>query len=251
MIDIHTHLLPGVDDGSPSAAASVPILQEFGAAGVETVVCTPHLEASRALTAPHEQYRAIFEELVSVAPPTPALVLGWEIMLDVPGADLRDPRLGLGGSTARLVEFSHANLPPNAVDELHRLRMSGVVPIVAHPERYWGCTRAHVAAWRHAGAFVQMDVAAVVGGRLMSRLAEELLSEGMVDVFASDTHVDNRSLAAAKQWLEELGSSDAAQLMTSENARRLLDDAEPRPVPPIEFKKGVVDRLRELIFGRA
>lgn len=250
MIDIHTHLLPGVDDGSPSIAASMPILQKFGDAGVDVVVCTPHLDASQAHAAPHEKYRAIFDALVSAAPASPELLLGWEIMLDVPGVDLRDARLGLDRSTARLVEFSHASLPPNAADELHRLRLSGVVPIVAHPERYWGCTRAHVAGWRLAGAFIQMDVAAVLGARRMSRLAEELLSEGLVDVFASDTHVDNRSLAAAKRWLEEVAPGDAPSLLTSDNARLLLAGEEPLPVPPIDFRRGVMDRLRELVFGR-
>ena len=47
MIDIHTHLLPGVDDGSRSVEASIDVLRRFAADGVTTVVCTPHLEASR------------------------------------------------------------------------------------------------------------------------------------------------------------------------------------------------------------
>jgi protein-tyrosine phosphatase len=250
MIDIHTHLLPGVDDGSPSIAASVPVLEKFAASGVEVVVCTPHLEASRAGEAPYEHHAALLARLTAAAPAVPRLVAGWEIMLDVPGTDLRDPRLGLGGSTARLVEFGRTSLPPNAADELHRLRMSGVVPVVAHPERYWGCTRAQVAAWRRCGALIQMDVTAILGARRMGRLATELLAGGMVDCFASDTHVDNRSLAAAKQWLEEVASADVAALMTAENARRILSDREPVPVPPIELRKGVLDRLRELVFGR-
>jgi nucleoside-diphosphate-sugar epimerase len=48
MIDLHTHLLPGVDDGSPSKDVSIPILERFAADGVQVVVCTPHLDASRA-----------------------------------------------------------------------------------------------------------------------------------------------------------------------------------------------------------
>jgi protein-tyrosine phosphatase len=250
MIDIHTHLLPGVDDGSPSIAASLPVLQRFAADGVETVVCTPHLDASRAHAAPHAQYAEILDGLVAAAPSTPKLVRGWEIMLDVPGADLRDSRLGLAGSTARLVEFGRTNLPPNAAEELYRLRMSGVVPVVAHPERYWGCTRAQVASWRQCGALIQMDVTAILGSRRIGRLAEQLLAEGMVDCFASDTHVDNRSLAAARQWVGEVASEDTARLMTHDNARRILNGEEPQPVPAIELRKGMLERLRELVFRR-
>lgn len=251
MIDIHTHLLPGVDDGSPSIAASVPVLQRFAADGVNVVVCTPHLNASRAATAPFDRHSEILKDLVSAAPSVPKLVLGWEIMLDVPGADLRDRRLGLAESTARLVEFARTGVPPNAAEELFRLRMSGVVPIVAHPERYWGCTREHIVAWRKAGAFVQMDVTAILGARRAGRFAEQLLAEGMVDVFASDTHVDNRSLVSAKRWLDEVAPGAAAHLMTFENARLLLDGRSPEPVPPIAFRKGMLERLRELVFGRA
>ncbi|HXT15515.1 MAG TPA: CpsB/CapC family capsule biosynthesis tyrosine phosphatase [Gemmatimonadaceae bacterium] len=249
MIDIHTHLLPGVDDGSPSIAASVPVLQRFGAEGVELVVCTPHLDASRAHAAPHDRFREILSDLAAAAPAVPRLAMGWEIMLDVPGADLRDPRLGLDGSTARLVEFARGGIPPNAADELERLRDAGVVPVVAHPERYWGCTRAHVAAWRSAGARIQMDVTAILGSRRMSKLSEELLADGLVDCFASDTHVDHRSLAAARQWLDEVAPAEAAALLTRDNAHRLLANDDPLPVPSIECRKGVMERLRELVFG--
>src|SRR5438270_12779348 len=105
MIDIHTHLLPGVDDGSPSPDVSIPILERFAADGVQIVVCTPHLEASRAGQAPYERHLEILAALRARAIAAPELRLGWEIMLDTPGVDLRDPRYALGGSTAVLVEF--------------------------------------------------------------------------------------------------------------------------------------------------
>ncbi|MDE3054978.1 MAG: hypothetical protein KGJ70_13900, partial [Gemmatimonadota bacterium] len=63
MIDIHTHLLPGVDDGSPSLAVSLPVLQKFAADGVDVVVCTPHLTASRAVEAPYNKHLQILGAL--------------------------------------------------------------------------------------------------------------------------------------------------------------------------------------------
>ena len=138
VIDIHSHLLPGVDDGSPSVEVSLPVLQRFAAGGVEVLVCTPHLEASMAATAPFEHHAEIFAHLCSVAPALPELKLGWEIMLDVPNADLRDPRLALGGSNAILVEFPRMSVPPQSGEELFRLRMSGVVPSSRTPSDTWG-----------------------------------------------------------------------------------------------------------------
>ena len=89
VIDLHSHLLPGVNDGSPSVAVSVEVLTRFASDGVETVVCTPHLRASKAAEAPHAAYAAIFDTLAAAAPGPPSLLRGWEIMLDVPGIDLR------------------------------------------------------------------------------------------------------------------------------------------------------------------
>jgi len=250
VIDLHSHLLPGVDDGSPSVAVSVPILEQFAADGVETVVCTPHLDASRAREAPFDAHLAILESLRAAAPKTPALLSGWEIMLDAPGVDLRDPRLALGGSTAVLVEFPRMMVPPHAADELFRLRMTGVVPVLAHPERYWGCTAEQVRSWRRVSAAIQLDATMLMGNSPMAALARELLEQGLVDVMASDNHGDARSLAGARQWLEELGAGEQAHVLTHANPERLLADLPVIPVAPIPMGKGIIRRLRELVLGR-
>ena len=108
MIDIHSHLLPGVDDGSANIETSVAVLQRFERQGIEVLVCTPHLEASRAERAPFERHRELLAELIAAAPPKPQLRLGWEIMLDRPGCDLRSPTLSLGGARAVLVGRAYA-----------------------------------------------------------------------------------------------------------------------------------------------
>ena len=250
MIDIHTHLLPGVDDGSPTIDASLPVLRRFAESGVELVVCTPHLEASRASAAPHDHHREIFERLRAAAPSVPQLLLGWEIMLDAPGVDLTDPRLALGGSSAVLVEFPARHLPPNTTRELARLRDSGVVPVVAHPERYRPCSPALVAEWRDAGAVVQVDVSGLFGSKRSSGFAEALLAHGLVDIFASDTHVDARSLEAGRRWLSAVTSPDVVRLLTRENARRLLANQTLVHVPAIRLRHGILQRLRALVLGR-
>jgi protein-tyrosine phosphatase len=250
MIDIHSHLLPGVDDGSPSVDVSVPVLRSFAASGVRVVVCTPHLEASRAAAAPYDRYMEILETLRRRAPAGLELALGWEIMLDIPGADLRSRRLGLGGSTAVLVEFSHRGVPPTAAEELFRQRMSGIVPVVAHAERYWGTTPEGVAEWRDVGAVIQVDSDGLRSHSRTQRVAVELLQRGLADVIASDNHGDSRSLASAREWLLDMGAEEQAQLLTETNASRLLANEPPLPVPPLEPRRGMLTRLRELFGGR-
>lgn len=247
MIDIHTHLLPAVDDGSRTFEQSLAVLDMFVQSGVEVVVCTPHLDASAARRAPHDKHRLLLSELAAQAPDSIRLLSGWEIMLDLPGADLTDPRLCLGDSTAILVEFPRLSLPPNAAAELFRIRMSGRVPVVAHPERYHGCSATMVREWKGAGAVIQVDVAAVLRSPRRQDLALRLLAEGLVDCFASDTHGDSRALGPARRWMEEMGADRQAELLTKTNAGRVLQNLEPLPVPPMELKRSVVDRLRDLL----
>jgi protein-tyrosine phosphatase len=251
VIDIHTHLLPGVDDGSPSVAVSVPVLERFRKDGVTVLVCTPHLRATDVARAPVERNRAILADLVAHAPPVPELVLGWEIMLDAPGSDLRPPHLHLGDSGAALVEFPRMSVPPGATQELLRIRMMGVTPVVAHPERYHQCTPEIVQEWRAVGAVIQMDSVMVFGRAAPSRLARKLLEEGLVDCLASDTHGDQRNLRATREWLEAIDAHEQAELLTTINARRLLNREAVLPVSPIPVTdRGMLEKLRGLFMNR-
>ena len=250
MIDIHSHLLPGVDDGSRSIAMSVPVLERFAADGVECIVLTPHLLASKAKSAPYERHVEILARLQAAVSRAPELRLGWEIMLDEPNADLRAPHLGLGGSRAVLVEFPRTSVPARAAGELFRIRSNGSVPVLAHPERYWGCTVEKVAEWRAAGAVIQMDTAGLIGKGSIATISRALLEAGVVDLFASDNHGDSRSLATARAWLLEVATPEHADLLTKTNAGRLLANEPLVPVPPLPKRQGIFGRLRELFLAR-
>lgn len=251
MIDVHSHLLPGVDDGSPSVEVSVPVLEEFVRSGVHTLICTPHLDASRASGAPYERNVQILATLRAAAPPGIRLELGWEIMLDIPGADLRASHLALAGSNAVLVEFPRAAVPPNASEELFRLRMTGVVPVLAHPERYRGCSPESVTAWKRSGAVIQMDVQALHGTGRTHLAAIALLQAGLVDLFASDNHGDARSLESGRNWLLEHATAEHVELLTRVNAEALLAGRPLQPVPPLPRRRtGILDRVRGVFGGR-
>ena len=250
MIDIHSHLLPGVDDGSPDIETSAAVLERFAKHGLEVLVCTPHLMASEAESAPYERHREILAELIAASPAKPELRLGWEIMLDRPGCDLSARELWLGGARAVLVEFPRAYLPVGTSDELDRIRRSGVVPVVAHPERYYGCTLDTVRNWRDAGAVIQTDATMLLARGPMTELAKAMLADGLIDCLASDNHGDRRSLAAARTWLEEMGAEEHAYALTHSNAARVLANEPTIPVPPLPLGGSVFRRLRELLFGR-
>ena len=246
MIDIHSHLLPGVDDGSPTVDASVPVLERFASDGVTVLICTPHLNASAAHRAPYAQHLEILQELVRYSPPAIELRLGWEIMLDAPGIDLTAPNLTLGESNALLVEFTRGGLPPAASQELRRIIRSGRTPVLAHPERYFGCTLAMVREWRSIGTVIQTDAIMLRGRGAAAELARSMLSEGLIDILASDNHGDSRSLAGAREWLLERGAAEQAELLLGGNAGRVLQGEDPIAVPP--FGGGILKRIKKF-FG--
>ena len=247
MIDIHCHLLPGVDDGSPTLEASVPVLERFAEDGVTLVVCTPHLNASQIATAPYEKHLAILEQLRAVAPPEIELRLGWEIMLDAPGADLTSLNLTLGGSRALLVEFTRGGLPRGASAELRRISQSGRTAVLAHPERYYGCTLEAVREWREIGVVIQTDASVLMGRGVPGDLARAMLEQGLIDILASDNHGDHRSLKTTLAWLLERGGEEQVALLTKENAQLVLRDEDPIPVPPL--KPGMLGRMKRLFGG--
>lgn len=245
MIDIHSHLLPGVDDGSPSIEVSVRVLEKFATQGIERLVCTPHLDASRAAMAPYDEYRGILAQLREAAPPAVTLEQGWEILLDAPGADLTAPELTLAGSRALLVEFTRGGVPRGGTAELRRIIRSGRTPILAHPERYFGCTLEMVAEWRAMGTVIQTDVSVLLGRGVPAGFARSMLEHGFVDILASDNHGDDRSLAAALAWLADHDGTDQVELLTRVNAQRVLANEDPVPVPPLRSSGllGAVKRL--------
>lgn len=251
MIDIHTHLLPSVDDGARTREIALAVLARFAGDGVTRLVCTPHLRASESMSPQRARMETLARELAAAAPRAPELLVGWEIMLDTTGMDLTSPNLRLGSSQAVLVEFPRTGVPPRAGVELARLKRSGVVPVLAHPERYWGSAVAHVREWRAAGILMQCDASSLGSEGTRGRLARALLAEGLVDLVASDNHGDDRSLAAARRWLEESGAGEQATLLTTHNPARLLADEPLERVPPLPpAAAGWLDRLRQLFTGQ-
>ncbi|HYW51021.1 MAG TPA: CpsB/CapC family capsule biosynthesis tyrosine phosphatase, partial [Gemmatimonadaceae bacterium] len=240
----------GVDDGSRTMEQSLRVLRRFAGAGVTCVVCTPHLVASEADRVPVDRFVRVHRALCEQLEPGMTVQRGWEIMLDRPNVDLTSPVLRLGASNAILVEFPRGVLPSGTELELARLRQSGVLPVVAHPERYGGASLDLVQQWRTAGAVIQTDTAYLLGDGGRCDLARGMLAAGLIDILSSDNHGDDRTLAGARDWLVEIGATDAALLLTAVNPGSLLSDQQLVPVPPVKMETGMFARLRELLGRR-
>ncbi|MCZ6917569.1 MAG: hypothetical protein O7I93_12390 [Gemmatimonadetes bacterium] len=254
MIDIHSHLIPAFDDGSRSVEQSGTVLRMFEQHGVQHVVLTPHVLASELATSTEEMVRrrdAAFAPLERLAVVTPRLHLGFEIMLDQPmAADvIGDRRVSLAGSRYYLVEFPYTVAPQFAQAVLSDLVRARTVPIVAHPERYEACSPRAVAAWRDAGARIQLDATTLTRVTDRGHRARELLASGLADVIAADNHGNQRSVKTGVEYLEKRGAGAQAELLAVANPRAVLEDQPMTAVPPVSLKEGLVNRWKRFLTG--
>ena len=257
MIDLHSHLIPGIDDGARTTEQSLRVLARFAADGVTGVVCTPHLSASQVS---HGIAETLIEErdrklgaLRTVADDGPALHPGFEILLDepLPATAMGDRRLSLAGSRYYLVEFPLAVVGGFGDQVLYRMAQAGIVPVVAHPERYADCSPRLVARWREVGARIQVDATTITRASERGHRARQLLAAGLADVLAADNHGDGRSLASAAAFVREKAEDahEAIDLLTRRNPSAVVEDRDLAEVPPVRIDEGMLGRARRFLRG--
>lgn len=255
MIDLHSHLLPAIDDGSRSTEQSLRVLNRLGMRGVTDLVLTPHVRSSELdvdADDPLERRGAAFEMLRSSYETGPTLHLGFEIMLDqpLPSWVVRDRRFSLAGSRYYLVEFPVTVVGAFATRVLAEMVEQGFVPLVAHPERYQSCPADTVAAWHEAGARMQVDATTLTRATGRGHRARELLKRGLADVMAADNHGGARCVATGVDFLRERHAGRQADLLALTNPRAVLDDCPLEPVPAATaLKETWVERLKRRTRG--
>jgi protein-tyrosine phosphatase len=251
-------VIPGVDDGAPDLEAALRTLQEFCDDGVTAVAATPHLNASNlngTRRARADQAWPGLEQRARDAIPAIELHRGYEIQLDTPELDLSDAALRLSGSRFALVEFYAFTIPERSPDALARIVSDGYVPILVHPERYWGYDRGFsvIPEWRAAGALIQLNGGSLLGeyGMHVRAIAHHFLREGRVDLIASDNHARpdrNPSLRPVWDYLADRGFTEQARLLLATNPRRILRDEMPLAVGRVE-SLGFFSRMARALRG--
>jgi protein-tyrosine phosphatase len=249
VIDLHSHLLPAVDDGARTVDQAVATLREMARNGVTEICLTPHLLASRAEEGIPARHDAAFQTLRATAPAAPLLHRGAEVMLDRPlgEAAAANPCVRLGGSRYILVEFPRMVAGATVSNALARVVSLGLVPLLAHPERYTSCSVHAVERWRRAGAFMQVDATTLLSPRGRGERARQLLATGLADIIAADNHGDTRMLLAGRRMIEEQGGDVQADLLTRYNPAAILADQPMRLVEPLELRPSLLERLRRLL----
>ena len=238
MIDIHAHILPGLDDGSPDLETSLEMAALAVESGVTAITATPHYavfgpqaqcQKVTVLEAVEDFHRALAQENIPLK-----VFAGMEIFgtPEVPELLGDGVLMGLAGTQYPLIEFPFSGYAAQATDLLDTLCRNGWRPVVAHPERYTYIQEdpALLNLWVQMGCLLQINKGSLLGrfGRREAALSYALVQRDFAFCVASDAH----SSAFRTSWMgqvrsllsEDFSPAVAHTLLTS-NPRRLLSGA--------------------------
>jgi protein-tyrosine phosphatase len=257
VVDLHCHLLPGIDDGPPDMEATVELARAAAAEGVRTIAATPHLRQDHPGVVPDEladrcqevRYGLEQQGIELEVVPAGEVDLLWT--LEASDEELRLCSYGQRGE-ALLVETPYGSLLPSFEELLSRLTGKGHVVVLGHPERNPTFQRdpGRLAELVDRGALVQVTADSLLGPARRSRsaaLVQRLLRHGLAHAIASDAHgrdtISRASLGA--------GAARASELVGAERARWLVAEAPGaiaagRPLPPMPEgrpRRGLLSRL--------
>ncbi|OQY05494.1 MAG: hypothetical protein B6I22_07350 [Desulfobacteraceae bacterium 4572_123] len=253
MIDIHCHILPGIDDGPLSIAESLVMVDQALADGIKTIVATPHT-FNGVYTTPSEAVTGGVDSLNRILTDKNIrlrICPGAEVhTCDVFSRKIIDGLAGTINHTGKyvLVEFPFQTINPGTSEELFQLKLKGITPIIAHPERNILFQRDIDQLYDIVGmgCLVQITAMSITGelGTAAMGCAHTLLQRHLAHVIASDAHspgsrppiLSNGVDAAA----DILGSMAEARKMVTDIPRAILcgDSIEiPDPLRPLEMKK--------------
>jgi len=259
MVDLHCHVLPDVDDGARCIEDSLKMLRKAAAAGIETVVATPHLLRGvyEIESLEREQMTADLQKAadenginIQIKPGVECYLLP-EILEDL--NKLRKLTLNNNGKYI-LVELPMQTIPSYAEDVLFGLNVQGITPVLAHPERNMRiCGDPNILFdFVVKGYIAQLNVGSILGyfGRHIRKVAQVLLTHRLIHVIASDMHSANSpTLAEGVPVVERLLGQEQASRMFTEIPRRILAGETFHKEPPQRFESGRRG-LRSIFFRR-
>ena len=194
-VDIHSHLIPGIDDGSKSVADSLQMMEGLHEIGFSQFITTPHIfqtvwnNTLEIIKREEENLQKVLQTEEQNFP----LKAAAEYMLDISiSTRLENEKLLTLKDNMVLVEMSYLNPPIQLFDLLYEIQIAGYIPVLAHPERYlyYHARLDLYEKLKNAGCYFQLNLLSTVGyyGLGVAKAAEILLKKGLIDFVGSDVH---------------------------------------------------------------
>ncbi|MBE5737766.1 MAG: hypothetical protein E7348_05135 [Clostridiales bacterium] len=228
MVDIHTHILPNIDDGSQSVESSLSMVQQCVEQGVTDIVLTPHYRGEYK----YDKQTAIdsfenFKLKVKEKGLDVNLYLGQEIFIepDYKRQFKEDTFLTIANGKYVLIEFAYTGYidAPEIVYEIIRL---GYKPIIAHVERYDSIELKDVVEIKELGGYIQVNASSLVNMKIgkVHKKAKILLRCGLVDFVASDVHENRKNnLLKASKYVEKKFGKYIKDKLFTKNAKKIIE----------------------------
>lgn len=250
MVDIHTHILPGIDDGAKDFAEALEMAELSVGCGVDTLVCTPHTN----IEGVYENYDSAelsglflrFQEALRREHIPLRVLRGSEVFstLDMQKRIDNGEICSLNGTGYYLVEFGFDAEPGYIAEVLYGMQRFGVRPVLAHPERY-DCIKDMpqlVYEWAEDGVLCQVNRGSLLGkfGKRVERAAHILLSHNLITCVASDAHrahVRTTFMRDVYDMLSHEGSGELAEMLLVHQPRMLVNGEAVRNKRIIPFAK--------------
>ena len=242
MVDIHSHILPEVDDGPKSWDVSVAMCRMAAADGITHQVATPHANDRYHYDRPFLQ--GLLNHLQELVGDSPKLSLGCDFHLSYDNMQdvVANPdRYAIEGSRYMLVELSNYSVPPQTTDCFLKLGDCGMTAVITHPERNPILRESpqRVVEWAEQGCVIQLTGSALTGfwGERVRRVAQWLLEHNAVHVLATDAHDTEKRipvLSTARDAAAEICGVDVAEALVEGNPAAIIHSQPlpyfPRPV---------------------
>ncbi len=245
MIDLHIHILPGVDDGSPSMDTSLAMAEIAASTGVDTIIMTPHCNIPEYYNNYYSPtllraFANLRKELIKNKIPVQVFP-GMEIFCTPDIGELIENHyvIGLNFSDYLLVECGFDTDPDWMTDRLQEMIQMGKIPIVAHPERYdCICESPETAlTWARMGCLLQSNKGSFLGrfGRPVEKTAHTLLEHRLVSFIASDAHrpdVRTPDMEEIRSYIACTYSDETVARLMHDNPLRVCKN---EPITPESF----------------
>ncbi|RZL47121.1 MAG: histidinol phosphatase [Pedobacter sp.] len=193
-VDMHSHILPGIDDGSPDVATSVHYVKSLEALGFNHLICTPHIykelypntKETIQASLVQLQEKLITQDVSLTLEAGAEYMIDQDFNLNVPLCPLQKKHI--------LVEMSYLTETPGISQVMFDLQIKGLTPVLAHPERYtfYFKDKNRLKRFKEKGCLLQLNLLSILGyyGKEVKHLAEVLLRENLYDLAGTDLHHD-------------------------------------------------------------
>lgn len=245
MIDIHSHLLPSIDDGSRSFDESIRLIKSAIDVGVTDIIITPHYYPRKEFVANNETKISLFNELTNLTSDLDInLHLGNEIFLKNNIKELINENevLTIAGTKFLLVELSRHEISNNVLNYIHELQLDGYKIIMAHPERYPFFQKDinSMIPFLEQGVIFQGNIGSFFGiyGKKATDSLKKMINCNMISIIATDSHKDDYTFYKYVPKMKKFLSDEQIEKFTVVNPKKIFIDGEIINTEYKEFKRG-------------